>query len=127
MDNPVSIDDVVAVFGPLDTSQASSAQVWLDVAWGKLKRKVPTLEARVVAGAVDMDLVKSAVVSAVVRVLNNPKGVRSGGLDDGQFTIDVEQSSGRLYIHDDDVEDLKPSWALSGVYSVALGVPYWGD
>lgn len=125
MDNPVTTDDVVAVFGPLDPAQESAVSVWVDVAWGKLKRKVPTLEAQITAGKADDDLVRSAVVSAVVRVLNNPRGVRSGGVDDGQFTIDVEQSSGRLYIHEDDIADLKPSWALSGAYSVPLSVPYW--
>lgn len=125
MDNPVTIDDVEAVFGPLDDVQQSAAQVWLDVAWGKLKRKVPTLVAQIEAGKIDIVLVKQAVVSAVSRVLNNPKGVRSAGVDDGQFTIDVEQSSGRLYIHEDDIADLKPKWALSGVYSMPLGVPYW--
>ena len=126
MVNPVTIDDVEAVFGPLDATQKSAVGVWLDVAWGKLKRKVPTLTAQLEADKVDVALVKSAVVSAIVRVLNNPKGVRSAGVDDGQFTIDVEQSSGRLYIHEDDIADLKPSWALSGVYSMPLGVPYWG-
>lgn len=125
MDNPVTIDDVEAVFGPLDATQKSAVGVWLDVAWGKLKRKVPTLTAQLEADKVDVALVKSAVVSAIVRVLNNPKGVRSAGVDDGQYTIDVEQSSGRLYIHEDDIADLKPSWALSGVYSMPLGVPYW--
>ena len=125
MDNPVTTDDVVAVFGPLDPTQVSAVNVWVDVAWGKLKRKVPTLPARIEADAVDMTLVKQAIVSAVIRVLNNPKGVRSAGVDDGQVTIDVEQSSGRLYIHEDDVADLKPSWALSGMYTVPLGVPYW--
>lgn len=125
MENPVELSDVESVFGPLDDAKKSAAQVWLNVAWGKLKRKVPTLEAMIQAEKVDMVLVTQAVVSAVVRVLNNPKGVRSGGLDDGQFTIDVEQSSGRLYIHDDDVADLKPNWALTGVYSMPLGVPYW--
>lgn len=125
MANPVTIVDVETVFGPLDDAQSSAAQAWLDVAWGKLKRKVPTLEAQITAGKADDDLVRSAVVSAVVRVLNNPKGVRSAGVDDGQFTIDVEQSSGRLYIHEDDIADLKPSWALPGAYSMPLGVPYW--
>ena len=125
MVNPVTIDDVEAVFGPLDATQKSAVGVWLDVAWGKLKRKVPTLTAQLEADKVDVALVKSAVVSAIVRVLNNPKGVRSAGVDDGQVTIDVEQSSGRLYIHEDDIADLKPSWALSGVYSMPLGVPYW--
>lgn len=125
MVNPVTIDDVEAVFGPLDATQRSAVGVWLDVAWGKLKRKVPTLTAQLEADKVDVALVKSAVVSAIVRVLNNPKGVRSAGVDDGQYTIDVEQSSGRLYIHEDDIADLKPSWALSGVYSMPLGVPYW--
>lgn len=125
MDNPVTITDVEAVFGPLDDTQKSAVGVWLDVAWGKLKRKVPTLTAQLEADKVDVALVKSAVVSAIVRVLNNPKGVRSAGVDDGQYTIDVEQSSGRLYIHEDDIADLKPSWALSGVYSMPLGVPYW--
>lgn len=125
MDNPVKVEDVEAIFGTLDEAQSNAVAVWLDVAWAKLKRKVPTLEAQIAAGKADDDLVRSAVVSAVVRVLNNPKGVRSGGVDDGQFTIDVEQSSGRLYIHEDDIADLKPSWALSGAYSVPLGVPYW--
>ena len=125
MDNPVTIDDVEAVFGPLDATQTSAVGVWLDVAWGKLKRKVPTLTAQLEADKVDVALVKSAVVSAIVRVLNNPKGVRSAGVDDGQVTIDVEQSSGRLYIHEDDIADLKPNWVLSGVYSMPLGVPYW--
>lgn len=125
MENPVSIDDVESIFGPLSNAQKSAVQVWLNVAWGKLKRKVPTLVARIEADKVELVLVKQAVVSAVIRVLNNPKGVRSGGLDDGQFTIDVEQSSGRLYIHDDDVDDLKPNWALPGVYSMPLAVPYW--
>ena len=125
MVNPVTIDDVEAVFGPLDATQKSAVGVWLDVAWGKLKRKVPTLTAQLEADKVDVALVKSAVVSAIVRVLNNPKGVRSAGVDDGQYTIDVEQSSGRLYIHEDDIAGLKPSWALSGVYSMPLGVPYW--
>lgn len=127
MECPATFDDVKArSLRPVSDSNQSWADKRLGDAWEMLKRKVPALEERIMSGELSLELVKSILAEAVIRVLKNPNSVRSTGVDDAQVTIDYTVASGRLYFLDEELSDLMPDIALPGAYSIPFDVPYWG-
>lgn len=66
------------------------------------------------------DASRAVCRSMVVRVLQNPQGVRSEQIDDYQRTIDSARSTGELYISDDEAEMLRPPGTTA--FSIVVGV-----
>lgn len=92
----------------------------------RLAGLIPTLAARYAAGTIEADLVRGIVEDMVIRVVSNPKALRSIGLDDFNATIDSAVSSGRLYVTADEVALLSPRRPAGGrVGSIRIGVPAW--
>lgn len=109
-----------------DTVDAQlDAQV--DKAEAILNHKIPTLAARVTAGAIQLALVQGVICDMVLRVVKNPMSLRSFGIDDGQATIDNTASTGLLYLSaDEEALLVPPSTETTGaVRNVRLGVPSW--
>lgn len=113
------IDDVEAVWRPLDADERAQADRLLVMASGLARQAVPSVDARVAASAAFSAVVAAVVASAVVRVLVNPDGVTQRA--EGPFSATYSSSSGRLYLSADELALLRPAEALRGVYSVGLG------
>ncbi|MGW8565660.1 hypothetical protein [Isoptericola sp. NPDC055881] len=85
---------------------------------------VPSVPARIEAGTLAVELVRGVVEDMVLRVVRNPKALRSLGLDDFQATIDNSTSTGLLYVSGEEESLLAPK-SPSSVGSIRLGVPAW--
>lgn len=128
MDCPATPQDVADRWRPLSGPEETVAQTLLEDAWADVTQQVPSVPARVDASATFRRVVVSILVAMVLRVLKNPDGIRQMSIDDYQVTIDSTRSSGALYLADDERDRLlEVTQTLPGIYSVPLGVPYWGQ
>lgn len=110
------------------TAEEDLACDLLDDAWSFLLDDVPTLEERLEVDPRLSGKAGKVLVAAVTRVVRNPEGWRQVGLDDFQGTRDSVLSAGLLQFTDDELARLQPkAGALPGAYSLAMGVPYWGQ
>jgi len=89
----------------------------------RLLRAAPSLPARVAAGSLDSELVAGVLEDMVLRVVSNPRGLRSMSVDDFQATIDSALSAGRLYVSDSEVAMLAP--ATQRPRSIRMAIPGW--
>lgn len=110
MANPASLDDIESRWRPLSTQEATNAQVRLDDAWRMLKRILPTIEADVAADAeLEAESVR-VLCDAVLRVLKNPDGHKSGTrtIEDASrsWTLADSRASGELYFTDAEIAAL---------------------
>lgn len=96
----------------------------IDKAEIRLTARIPTLPARVANETVGLALVRGVVEDMVIRVLRNPKALRSIGIDDYQSTIDNSATTGLLYVSDDEYALLAPSGRCA-VGSIQIGIPTW--
>lgn len=127
MVTPATFEDVrVRSARPISEANKDFVEHRLGDAWALLQKKIPGISARMGGDEVLRDLVVSVLCDAVIRLLKNPNSIRSTGIDDGSVTFDTTISSGRLYFLDEELADLMPDVALGGIYSLPMGVPYWG-
>lgn len=94
--NMVKLDAELAQVDPIP-SDAALARLW-ERATRELERAVPRVSARLATGEVSFEDVGDVLTAMVLRVLRNPIGARSVGIDDAQVTIDQSLSSGELYV-----------------------------
>lgn len=99
-------------------------QALIDKATNRLASRLPSLQRRIDAGTLDIEVVRGVIEDMVLRVIRNPKARRSIGLDDFQETIDTSTSTGLLYVSADEIALLKPA-STRRVGSIRLGVPAW--
>lgn len=123
-----TVDDIRAVaYGvtiPCDADGALSRLI--AKAEARLLIAVPSIASRLAAGTLDVDLVKGVVEDMVLRIVRNPRGLRSVSIDDFQATIDRALSSGELYVSDAEVALLSPAARASRNFgSVRIGLPEW--
>lgn len=123
-----SYDDIVTSAIGVDFDGISSAQVEALIAKATLRllTEIPTITARVAAGALSDQLVSSVVQDMVVRVLQNPQGLRSVSIDDYQATVDRTLSSGQIYVTEAERALLSPGPTRQcRVGSLRISIPAW--
>ena len=111
MTSPATTADIVSRWRPLTTQESTVATTRLEDAWRKLKRDLPTLEARMVGNA---DLTAETVrvlADAVTRILVSLERGRlrkgSVGIDDGSASWELDASiRADLYFTDEELADL---------------------
>ena len=110
MPNPATTADVAARWRPLSATETEQSTKLLAYAWAKLKKRIPDLEARLSANEEDLqELVVGTLVSAVLRVMVNPEGVRQGSeaLDDYSTSfMRGDAYDGMLSFTDEEIDDL---------------------
>lgn len=84
-----------------------------------LRRLVPSVDDRVASGDLDPDLVADVVNNAVLRVLQNPEGIRRVSVDDYTEERDSAVSSGGLVFTDAELDLLAPADKPSGAFTIA--------
>lgn len=109
---------------PAGTDADASLQRLLDKAEARLLAVLPSIPERVTAGTLSRDLVAGVVEDMVLRVVNNPRGIRSMSIDDYSETIDRAASSGALYLSDAE-RKLLAGPGRGAVGSIRLGTPAW--
>lgn len=125
MANPATPADVVNRWRSLTDQQTINAQTFLDDAWRDMRRKVPDVEARIVADATG-DLAADVVevlANAVLRVLKNPDGSKRESIDDGSWEPNQAAASGLLYLEDVELDKVRvaPEGYVGPAYVISLG------
>jgi hypothetical protein len=127
--NVTAADIRAAAYGvDIPAGSATDAQltVLITKATTRIDEAVPSLAARVTAGTVAVAVVQDVIEDMVLRVVKNPKSLRSLGLDDFQATIDQAVSTGMLYLSDDERSRLLPHGrANQRVGTIRLGTAPW--
>jgi hypothetical protein len=126
----VTPDDIRATaYGvEIPTGSATDAQLTVLIAKAttRIDEAVPSLAARVTDGTVTKAVVQDVIEDMVLRVVKNPKSLRSLGLDDFQATIDQAVSTGMLYLSDDERSRLLPHGrANQRLGTVRIGLAPW--
>lgn len=118
MPNPATTADVVARWRPLSTQETTNAQTFLADAWLMLRRHFTSLGVDIeTAITTDADLsadVVRVMVTAVLRVMKNPDGLRQESLDDYSYSRDEAVAAGLLYFLDDELDGLVPGSGIKG-------------
>lgn len=118
-----TLDDVEARLGrPLTSAEQTKVEAYLDDVSALMDARVPSLAARLAEGDIAESLPRMVAASAVLRVVNNPQGVRQRSVDDYQETFDARAASGFLYLLEDEVELLTAPPATSGAFTIT---PYY--
>lgn len=116
-----------AAFG-VDIPEGAEVDLQLDALVLKAEQrvavKIPSLAARVDGGEVEIATVQGVIEDMVLRVVKNPRSLRTLGLDDFQATIDSSVSTGMLYLSADEIALLSPP-VRSRVGTIGLVIPGW--
>lgn len=95
-----TISDVEELNGPLDTSQSGLVAALIRHASRMIRARYPDLDARIVAGDLDLADAALAVTQMILRVLRNPHGIRSESVGPFTRTFDTTSAAGLLSITD---------------------------
>lgn len=108
MPNPTTIADIEARYQPLTAQQNTNATAYLADAWELLLSRRPTLEDDMAAGTVRTGNVERVIAAMVIRILKNPDGKKSEGVDDYQYARHELLASGLLHVTPDELADITP-------------------
>jgi len=121
MPNPTTTADIEARWRPLTPQEATNATAYLTDAWALLVTRRPTLETDMTAGTVTTDNARRVVAAMVLRILRNPDGKASEGIDDYRYTRHELTASGLLHVTPDELADITPGRRRRSVRMVAYG------
>ena len=113
MDAPYAIpEDVAALLGrALTDGETAMVGARLEQASAMVRTEVPSVAARLADGSLNSVVVAGVVADMVLRVVQNPRGVRSTqqAIDDYSTseTVDASRSEGALYLSDREVRLLR--------------------
>jgi hypothetical protein len=121
MPNPTTTTDLANRWRPLSPQEATNADAYLIDAWAMLLGRRPNLEADMADGKVSTDNVRRVVAAMVLRILKNPDGKASEGIDDYRYTRDELVSSGKLHVTTEELADVTPGRKRPSVRLVVYG------
>lgn len=126
-----TIEDVVARYGrTLTPGESRQVEEWSQDLSSDVRLRVPDVEARSSADPDYGRLVKRVIAETIIAKLRNPEGLRQRTVSVDDYsetkTVDVANSSGRLFISDDDWSLLLPATAGDAFTIRAGGSPGYG-
>ena len=109
-----SVEDVVARYGrTLTVGESAQVVEWLEDLSSDIRVRIPDVEARILLSADYARLVKRVIAETIGSKLRNPEGLRQRTVSIDDYsetkTVDVTNSSGRLWISDEDWSLLLPA------------------
>ena len=122
--------DVAARWRTLTTEEAYSASVLLDRVSALMRQSSPNLDARIAANP-DLALIASGIaVDAVLRVLDNPRGVVAETVGPWSFRRSDAVADGWLYLTSQELAQLNSGAAAPrGAFTIRPGpnpaIPAW--
>lgn len=73
-----TVADVEVRYGrSLTVAEAAQVTAWIDDLEGEILERVPTVEALIVLGRPSLSTLRKVITSAIIRHLDNPKGLKS--------------------------------------------------
>jgi hypothetical protein len=103
-----TVGDVIELFGPVTPAQESLIGALLRRASELIRGTIPDLDAKIVAGTLKASLVALAAVNMVMRVIRNPRNLRSETVGPFTRTFDTSAAGGLLELTAADLALLTP-------------------
>jgi hypothetical protein len=123
-----TVEDLARVWdGRIKDGDEERVLQLLTYAHALLRAKAPVVDTRFDAGSLDPALLQMVLVNAVIRVLNNPRGVQGAGTGETNFYYAQSGSErfGTLYIDDDELSLLGlTSKGSARIAAFTMGSPY---
>lgn len=123
-----TVSDVEVRYGRTLTA-AESAQVtaWIDDLEAEILERIPSLEALILAGRPTVATLKRVISAAIIRKLDNPKGLKSRtvAIDDYSTTEQpwIEGTAGALDLTDEEWSKLLPGSSGDAFTITPYGAP----
>jgi len=111
--------DIENAWRALTSDEQTVATSSLAFASAIIRNDIRTVDSRIAAGKLDVDLVKHIAVAMVLRKMRNPDGLRTEQLEDYAYTRDSALSDGSIYLSADERRMLLGRGA--GAFSIAPG------
>jgi hypothetical protein len=99
--------DIEGLWRPLNQAERDRSWNLLRLASSIVRSRVPTIDDRIAAGTLDVELVRGVVVQMVVRALQNPGGARSKSV--GAVSVTFDQPTSGLVLTEDEQAMLSPN------------------
>lgn len=96
------LGDVSALFGGMTAAQEGLTKYLLRAASALVRSRFPTVDAQVSSGVLNPDVVALAVTNMILRVLNNPNGLRAQTIGPFSYTYDTSVAAGLLVLGGDE-------------------------
>lgn len=97
----------------LTESQQATVTVWIGDLESDIRRRIPDVDAQIVADPNFGTVIKRVIFKAIKRVLDNPKGLRQSTVSIDDYsrteTVDKTGASGEIEFSETDWESLIPS------------------
>lgn len=108
-----TVSDVEVRYGrTLTTVESAQVTAWINDLEAEILERIPTLESLILAGRPTIPTIIRVVAQAIIRKLDNPKGLKSRtvAIDDYSTTEQpwIEGSAGALDLTDDEWSKLLP-------------------
>lgn len=123
-----TVSDVEVRYGrTLTTVEAAQVDAWINDLEAEILERIPTLETLIVAGRPTIPTIIRVVSQAIIRKLDNPKGLKSRtvAIDDYSTTEQpwIEGSAGALDLTDDEWSKLLPGSSGDSFTITPYGAP----
>lgn len=123
-----TVNDVEVRFGrTLSASEAAQVTAWIEDLEAEILERIPNLADLIVAGRPTVATLRRVECAAVIRQLNNPKGlkVRTEAIDDYSVTEQpwIEGTAGTLDLSDEEWNKLLPGTSGDAFTITPYGAP----
>ncbi len=115
--------DVQEIFGPIATSDQPEVTGLLRRASNLMRTHAYGLDARILSGETDGQVVTDICVDMVMRVLRNSDGVKQETIGPSSVTYDPTVAAGRLFLMPDELLQLQPVKAARASVGTIRTVP----
>ncbi len=123
-----TVSDVEVRYGrTLTAPEVAQVTAWIDDLEAEILERIPTIEALIVAGRPTIPTIIRVICAAIIRKLDNPKGLKSRtvAIDDYSTTEQpwIEGSAGALELSDDEWSKLLPGSSGDAFTITPYGAP----
>jgi hypothetical protein len=123
-----TVSDVEVRYGrTLSASESAQVTAWVDDLEAEILERIPLLESLILAGRPTLATLKRVISAAIIRKLDNPKGLKSRtvAIDDYSTTEQpwIEGSAGALDLTDEEWSKLLPGSSGDAFTITPFGAP----
>ena len=123
-----TVSDVEVRYGrTLTTAESAQVTAWIDDLEAEVLERIPLLEALILAGRPTVATLKRVISAAIIRKLDNPKGLKSRtvAIDDYSTTEQpwIEGTAGALDLTDEEWSKLLPGSSGDAFTIMPYGAP----
>lgn len=123
-----TVSDVEVRYGrTLTTAESAQVTAWIDDLEAEILERIPSLEDLILAGRPTVATLKRVISAAIIRKLDNPKGLKSRtvAIDDYSTTEQpwIEGTAGALDLTDEEWSKLLPGSSGDAFTITPFGAP----